>query len=320
MKVKINVVCLSGGGSRGAFQVGALKALSHKFNIRIDGLVGVSTGALQAGFMSLAGNDINEQIKYASMLEDIWRDIKSDKDIYKKPKFGYLGLAYRFLRKKQSLYSFGPLKKLLERHINKYDKPKLPVLLGIVDLFSGRFHPVMPKTRSELISNMVTSSSIPFFFPPVMSCVDGGVREIAPVSTACDLVRKLLKEKRINPIECEPHVYVILASNLDIEPTGGWKHTSMLDIGKRALEILENENYVWDIKHAYIMNEVIREAKKYNVYNDLKHLKDKLFINLHVIAPIDDTMRYSTLHFDSYLIDRAIDYGFRRTIAVLETT
>ena len=56
-------IVLSGGGAKGAFQVGVLDALITKHGVKPDIVVGTSTGAIQA--LGVAQNDMPE-------LLDIW--------------------------------------------------------------------------------------------------------------------------------------------------------------------------------------------------------------------------------------------------------
>lgn len=60
-------VVLSGGGAKGAYEVGFLKALSE-FRITLNAISGTSIGALNGALIS-AGVSVNE-------LEEIWRDIE----------------------------------------------------------------------------------------------------------------------------------------------------------------------------------------------------------------------------------------------------
>ena len=73
---------LEGGGTKGAYQLGAYKALKE-LGMEFDGIVGTSIGALNAAFIIQGDYDI---------MEDIWlnQDYKSfmiiEEDLYEKYK------------------------------------------------------------------------------------------------------------------------------------------------------------------------------------------------------------------------------------------
>ena len=68
-KTKLGIV-LSGGGAKGAYEVGFLKALAE-FNIQPEAIAGTSIGALN-GAIYCATKDTK---KTAQLLEDLWRDL-----------------------------------------------------------------------------------------------------------------------------------------------------------------------------------------------------------------------------------------------------
>ena len=83
-------LCLSGGGARGSFQIGAIKCLYEVYGFRPDVIAGTSVGAVNgiklAAAPPLANNDsesiliavrngqIDKQLKQAQELEKLWFD------------------------------------------------------------------------------------------------------------------------------------------------------------------------------------------------------------------------------------------------------
>lgn len=67
---------LSGGGSRGSFQIGVLKALK-KLNIKIDMVIGTSAGALNAAMIATGSPDIAEQLWLSTASKEIF-DLDTD--------------------------------------------------------------------------------------------------------------------------------------------------------------------------------------------------------------------------------------------------
>ena len=71
MKTKLGIV-LSGGGAKGAYEAGFLKALSE-FNIQPDAIAGTSIGALNGSLYS--ANIYTKEV--AILIDRIWKDLAS---------------------------------------------------------------------------------------------------------------------------------------------------------------------------------------------------------------------------------------------------
>jgi NTE family protein len=77
---KKRAIVLSGGGARGAYQVGVLKALcevadKEKLPTDISIFTGISAGAINAGFMAAHANDFPGGVK---ALTELWSNLTSD--------------------------------------------------------------------------------------------------------------------------------------------------------------------------------------------------------------------------------------------------
>jgi len=99
-------IVLSGGGAKGAFQVGVLKALIRGKKVNFETVVGTSTGAIQAA--GVAQDDIGALVKF-------WTDLKGPDDIYKSRG----GTFINIITGQPSLYNTDPLRKLLNDAINE---------------------------------------------------------------------------------------------------------------------------------------------------------------------------------------------------------
>ncbi len=74
---------LSGGASKGDFQVGAIKYLYNEQHFYPDIIIGVSVGALNAGLLAQARRgDPTDNNRAVSQLESIWRSLRGNSDIY----------------------------------------------------------------------------------------------------------------------------------------------------------------------------------------------------------------------------------------------
>jgi len=310
MPETLNVFCASGGGAKGAFEGGVLQALCEA-GIELHGFVGVSTGSIQAGFMSVAAEGLEPQRRQLEKLRELWFGLDGDAAIYEKPSLGTVGMLARVALGKPSLYTFAPLQALLERNV--VSEPKRPVRLGVVELESSRYHAAAPTTAAELRTAILASCSIPVFFPPVSpDLVDGGVRNIAPLSTAFKLAAELLRAggwDRVN-------MYVALASPRAIEAeTRAWPNAALWHVGLRSIEILEGENYAWDIDGALQVNSLVRFFDEHPGYERPPVLRGKLHAAIRLFEP--DSVPYSALEFDPTKIRTFWEAGYQKARAVL---
>ncbi len=72
---------LGGGGSKGAFQAGAVACLYSEFGLRPDTIAGTSVGALAATLLAHARTR-DEQREAADRLVSIWRSLRAESDMY----------------------------------------------------------------------------------------------------------------------------------------------------------------------------------------------------------------------------------------------
>ena len=94
-------IVLSGGGAKGAFQVGVVHELVVNRGVRLDIVAGVSTGAIQA--LGVAQDDVPG-------LLDAWLGIKGNGSIYRERPLGVVG----GILGEDAIYDAAPLKRLLK--------------------------------------------------------------------------------------------------------------------------------------------------------------------------------------------------------------
>jgi len=171
---------LSGGGSLGAVQVGALQSLMDA-GIRPDVIVGCSVGALNAAF--LAADPTRERL---DALESLWLSLNRA-DIFPSSR---RSIAGHLVRRDTHLYEPDGLRDLVDRVGPAADLSELAIPVHIVttDLFSGQ--PVW-WTSGNPRDVLVASACLPGLFPPVplgdSLHVDGGVTCPVPVQRAVDI-------------------------------------------------------------------------------------------------------------------------------------
>lgn len=254
-------VVMSGGGAKGAFQVGALDYLIHDLGLDFQVIAGVSTGSLNAAILSQASS-FEELKQYHQQLKETWFGIRSNEDIYHKR---FLSKVLLFLTK-NSLYDPKPLFEKLRRYASseRIASSRKELRIGAVSLESGNYCEVDQGQR-DLLEWTLGSCSMPLFFPPVPigpdHVVDGGVRSITPLEGAFAALKQMSPNP---PSDSGDEMYVILASPLDVKrEEREWK--TGLDVGQRAAGILVNEIYREDLDYALLVNEAVggyRELKR----------------------------------------------------------
>lgn len=290
---------LSGGGAKGAFQVGAMEELILKRGVDFEIFGGVSTGAIQA--VGGAQNQIKE-------LKELWLGIKKNSDIYKK-RWGLIG----GLLGNDSLYRPNGLKEKLNAFVSppKLKQTGKKLLVGAVSLQTGEFG-IYREDNPEIANWVYASTAVPMAFPTLRKngdkFVDGGVRNITPLSSVMDL---------------EPSaVVIVLASPLQREPKMK-KFKNLIKIAKRAVEILENEVFRTDIAKAKLINDLVKayagletQANSLNLSLQQRGkllapfkqvLEDYKLVNIVTIEP--EKLFSSSLEFNPQKIRTAIKAG-----------
>lgn len=168
--MKINLV-LSGGGAKGAYQVGALQALDEVLTERAyHKAIGVSVGAINAAGLSALGIE---------GLSNLWHEIRSADDIQSRQLWKLFWM--------KGIYNFGPLRELLDRHLPKdlrrwargFDAYALALdLQDKKELLTSQ----KMVSRAAYIDAIIGSSSLAFFHEPVRDrIVDAGHSTPVPV-------------------------------------------------------------------------------------------------------------------------------------------
>ena len=241
-------VVLSGGGAKGAFQVGVLDALIRTHGTRFDHFVGVSTGSIQA--LGGAMDDMPGLVAH-------WESISGNGDIFKKRLLGFIG----GLLGAPSLYKAGPLKKRLADYadVKRIKEAGRTLHVGTVDLGSKKFHalPLHEVPDRQSVADWVYASCAqPPYFEPferidagrTVQWVDGGVRDVTPLSTAMKLSPRAI-------------VVVIASPKRDDAPPSTEHYGSLLEINNRCSAILVNEVATNDVEHAEQINGLLRARK-----------------------------------------------------------
>jgi NTE family protein len=299
---------LSGGGAKGAFQVGVLDALIRERGVKFDIFAGVSTGAIQA--LGGAMNDVPGLVQQ-------WLDIRGNSDIYKKRPLGAAGAVFGA----DSIYDAKPIKEKIKAYADpaKLRAARRKLLVGVVNLATGEYRDVDEK-NPDIGDWVYASSAQPPFFQPLKSkdaggvveqWVDGGVRNVTPLSSAMHLKPRAL--------------LVVLASPPKTPSAPGKIYDNLIEIALRSAGILSSEVSSNDTGNAMLINDLIaaREAQfrrlmalsltPAQIAGALQPLDEQLsrysFAPIRIITPDPDFDASDTLEFKPAKIQAAIEHG-----------
>jgi len=265
----MKALVLSGGGSKGSYQCGALSYLLGEKETRYDMLCGVSVGAINCGF--LAQYHHGQEKESIEKLEELWLQLSNNK-IYQPWKFwGRLAALW-----KPSFFDSQPLIDLLFNHIrlDKISATGKKVNVGTVNMSSGKYT-IFNQDHDDFIKAVVASASFPGVFKPIQIgdqlWADGGVKEITPLRTAINLG----------------------ATDIDVITTSPDKRIKMfldspntLDMFKRSIDLSADK----------IMSNDIEKVQMYNKLAE-KGIAGYHLIKLNIIKPkfnlIEDFIDFS---------------------------
>ncbi len=241
---------LSGGGNRGALEVGALQAL-FAYGIRPDLVVGTSAGAMNAAFLATDPTALG-----ADRLAGLWLKVRAE-DVYPG---GYLAPAWRLLTGKDSFYSGDALRRFVRRHmppgVTTFADLKIPLYITAADLRTRTLYLFGDDLNAPLLDAVLASAAVPAILPPIyrdgQQLVDGGIVANVPISIALDKGAK-----------------TIYAINVGYsgEPTAPAR--GLLEIASRAIATMQYQNLLDDL-----------ERVSYTPGVTLHHIRISAFPNL----------------------------------------
>lgn len=278
---------LSGGGARGAFQVGAEKYAREVKGYQWDIIAGVSVGAMNGAMLAMH--------RYARLLE-LWDNL-SDKEVLTGG-FNLVSLI-KIIFGAKSFYGNEPLQRMME-HEFVAGRILDDLRVGAVSLISGEYVQ-FTKESLELSKAILASASIPVVWPPVdvsmdhPAMVDGGVRNLTPIGDV---------------LELEPDEIVIINCGNQNTPASPSAAANVLSIGMRALDIMQNEIFVNDMKQFLRINALVQEAEQQGcVLHHPKTGRVYKHYACHVIEP--DGELGEVLDFSQKSIQASLKAGVR---------
>jgi len=293
---------LSGGGAKGEFQLGALECLRDLKNWEFDFLTGVSVGALNVAILAQ-----HEQLSEGvGKLTALWDSIRANRDVYTGGSIAIGALLSLFTRSKiakDAIYDSAPLASLIQRNVRWADF-KHAFSVGVTSLTDGmpytitNLGPVLeakPRNGRTLSLNLeaegngsipgriasfiLASASMPLLFPPVEiyghKFVDGGVRDVTPLSSAFDAAKAAVSAGWHGDMEIL--VISTAPAALPVVPTKD------LDSGReiigRSLEIMVHEILTNDVDLATALNE-LNYAQQRFIRVPVRHIRPDEDLNL----------------------------------------
>jgi NTE family protein len=185
MSARRNIFVLSGGGSRGAGQVGMLRAL-WAAGVTPDLLVGGSVGAINACFLGS-----HPDAAGVEHLATNWLEVSEEALCGRRR-----GIVVNVARRRPYLFSSDRLRRLVSGWVPTYHLENLaiPVRVATTDIATGR---AVHHDHGYIPDLLAASAALPAIFPPVVlrgpdgpaTHVDAGVAENVPLSGARGVAR-----------------------------------------------------------------------------------------------------------------------------------
>ena len=284
----MKALVLSGGGVKGAYQLGVLQYLFEKENPAYDILCGVSVGAINAAFLSQFSKEDNE--KAIDRLAKLWSEV-DNKKIWKKSIFGKLVSLWR-----SSVYDSKPLQQWISSTLDVEKVRSSGKMLRVVAVSwdTGRVY-VATEGDAFLQRWVMASSSFPIMLSPIEingeNWTDGGVRQVTPLGEA---IRAGATD--IDVIMCDnPKI---------IRPFDSKGRSAMPTLTIRALEIMVNQIEDNDLKLCGLKNSL---ATLSDMYKEVK---------IRVFMPEVDLVEDS-LDFSPTTIQRLKLYGYEQALRMV---
>lgn len=253
----MRALVLSGGGSKGAYQVGALKYILGELQTSYDIFCGVSVGAINCAFLSMFEG--GKEADSSTYLSALWDKITTASVYRRWFPFGIFHVLW-----KRSFYDSSPLHNLIRNGVNLdiIRKNGKIVSVGTVSLSSGKYT-TFDQTSDYFIDAVIASASFPGMLSPVKFLgqlwTDGGVKEISPIKKAIEM-----GATEIDIIITSPETRV--------------KHfverPSTIDILKRSFDLSTDK----------IMANDIEKVEMYNLLAEAG-LSNKKYVKINILRP-----------------------------------
>jgi NTE family protein len=279
----MRALVLSGGGARGAYQVGVLQKVMLDEKRDYDILCGVSVGALNTAYLAQAPK--GEAPAAFERLRKLWMGI-DDSKIFEKWKLWPLSIPF-----KPSVYSTRPLRALLAANLSTADirASGRKLRIGAVSWETGAYREATEQDP-DLASWVLASSAFPIMFEHVTiggeEWTDGGLRDVTPLGAAIKLGATSID--------------VVMCSNPDSPSPWPAKGKKVYERLGRMLDIVFDEIMRTDLQVAGYRNELAE-------FKPGVHKK----IDIRVMEPKARMTEFDSLNFSPVQRDKLIAIGYK---------
>lgn len=244
----MRVLVLSGGGSKGAFQLGVLDKLMTNPACQYDAVFGTSTGALTGAVLAQASTAL-EQRYYLNGLIALYRNIKGNSDIIRSGT-NIFSKAWNLWRH-GGIYDTSPLAALVTKNVG----PKLLATstthleVGYTDLAAATYQTADGK-HPDILTYILASTMQPIFFQLRSDLADGGVCHMTPLADAFKWIKSF-------PTTAEtpaPIIDIIVTNPIGTPVNVPVNYRHALDVLSRTFNIIETTLFLNDIKRALKKN------------------------------------------------------------------
>ena len=312
-----NALVISGGGSKGAFAVGAVEILREK-GITFDIVAGTSTGALMAPFVAI------DEIQF---LRSFYTSVRTEDIIRKRNLFDILT--------HDAVYDSNPLWSLInsvipEERYQKIIDSAIELFITTVNLQTGQVEywnqhqsgPVgspssgEPLSRQEFLRAILASASEPALMPNVRikedgnQYIDGGVREMAPLKIAIDNGATRIYAIVLRPEKRRPKdkIYDFIVTTLQRTINLFVEEVAINDVNKAILYNKATQYLEITRKKAETMLTASQISAIFDDPDNPNPFADKKLLELYVIRPSDE-LPTAGLEFRPFIMAQMMEMG-----------
>src|SRR6056297_2028393 len=217
-------IVFEGGGAKGAYQIGVWKYLKEK-NIKIDGIVGTSVGAVNSAIFAMGNIDFAEkmwaEISFDKIIEGNVGEIELPKEFSSNISKDIDKLEDLFVNNKDGL-DISPMKEMIKENIDEDYIRKRNIDLGMVtyNLSKRKLEEIFLENieKGNLYKYIIASSYLPVFKAEKINgdyYIDGGFFNNLPIEL---LVKK--GYKKIISVRLRPEKF----------DYSSFKHANIIDI------------------------------------------------------------------------------------------
>ncbi|HEV7349366.1 patatin-like phospholipase family protein [Telluribacter sp.] len=296
-----NILVLSGGGFKGAFQWGALEYLMEQRNVRFDRIAGVSVGALNGALVAM--DKFHE-------LKALWQQVQREgyQAIYTsdilvmqgetiRPDFAAIikkllprsllryGFQYLFDRPallREVMANFNQIRSLADNRplymkllqVVRRGDFKVPYQCGVVSLTNGNYYTCRPQdftTDEELAKAILASTAMPIVWEPVkeLNLLGDNFNEATVLREVVDggirtvsPLGDVVQAIKDEADDVDDYIIYILNCNSWDLPDDPARKYHLTNIALRALDdIAINEIFNDDLKRYLEINELVMQVR-----------------------------------------------------------